>query len=115
MAISSQRKHTRAHEELAAIFRAQGFPHVHCAHGRLTGESLPGIALTVTRSERLRLENAMAQAADRAHGGLPVLAHRTNLRPWSITMALPDFLTLYRGFLRSLPPEETSPLFLEKQ
>lgn len=105
MAISSRKKHLRAHEEFAAACRAHGLSHVHCAHGRLTEDSLPTISLTITRSERLRLEQAMEQAAANARGFLPVLAHRTNRHPWKITMALPDFLTLYRGYLLSLPPE----------
>ena len=101
----TRNKHLRAHQEFALACRALGLPAVRCAGGKLDGKTLPGLALCIRRTERLRLDETMALLEADPCEGLPVLAHRKNRRPWRVTMRLDVFLTLYQAFLQSLPPE----------
>ena len=103
MAANSRSKHFRGHQDFVRACREQGFETVRCTHGRLDCSSLPEIHVTIRRTERLRMETAMEEAAAEA-GKMPVvLAHRSNGHPWRITMGLDTFFLLYRAFIQKYP------------
>lgn len=108
MAVNSQEKHLRGHQDFAAACRTYGFGAVHCRKGKLDCRGLPGLSVSIRRTERLRMDTAMAQASAEAQDKLPILAHRGNRQPWRITMDLDTFFLLYRAFIRTPPhdPEE---------
>ena len=51
---------------------------------------IPGIHFEVKRVESLRLYPAVEQAAAEAGGGLPVVLHRPNGKPWVAIVRLED-------------------------
>lgn len=54
--------------------------------------TLPGIHWEVKRTERLRIYEAMQQAAQEApEGAVPVVLYRANRRPWLVILYLEDF------------------------
>ena len=77
--MNTRRKNARVREELRQL----------CP-------SLSALHIEVHRTERLRLEQALAHAGARSHNRLPAVVHRTNRSGWKITMSLPDFLRLCR-------------------
>ena len=90
MAVRTQEKHTRGHKEFSRLCREQGFGTVQCIQGHLDCSGLPGIHVSIRRTERLRMDDAMAQAAAEAGDRFPILAHRSILdgsQPYEI----PDF------------------------
>lgn len=102
MGKSQQRKGADGERELTTILRGMGY----CAKrgGSLTYGSvpdvtgLPGIHIEVKRREQLNLPEAIRQAkadANRFHDGLPAVFHRSNRKPWLVTMALEEWLVLY--------------------
>ena len=101
MAANSIPKHANGSREFARKCREYGFAAVQCTHGALDCSNLPGIHISVCRTERLRLERAMTECAAAAKPLLPILAHRSNRRPWRITMDLDTFFHLYRGFIQT--------------
>ena len=109
MAVNTSAKHSRGHQDFAAACRKLGFSAVQCSHGRLDCRNLPGIHISIRRTERLRMENAMEEAAAAAEGLPSVLAHRSNGHPWRITMDLETFFLLYRAFIQKLPGDPGSP------
>ena len=109
MDINSRKKHFRGHREFAKICRDHGFTAVQCTKGRLDGRGLPGISLTIRRTERLRLDRAMAETIADADGCLPVLAHRSSRQPWRITMDTATFFRLYRAFIQMSLPDPAKP------
>ncbi len=109
MSLSSRNKHTRGHREFAALWRKQPLPPLRCSHGTLDCSHLPGIHISVRRTERLRLDEAMAQAVLEARNRLPILAHRSSRQPWRITMDFPTFAMLYGGFIQNSPPGPAEP------
>lgn len=109
---SSQAKGRRAELELCRILQAQGYgvePGRAQSYGEepdLTG--LPGIHVEVKRRENVNLTAAMEQArrdAARFADGLPAVFHRRNRESWRVTMALPDWLELYRSYH---PPRDSN-------
>ena len=109
MSLSSRDKHTRGHREFAALWRTNSLPPLRCTHGALDCSRLPRIHISVRRTERLRLDEAMTQAALEAQSRLPVLAHRSSRQPWRITMDFPTFAVLYSGFIENSRPGPTEP------
>ncbi len=104
---SSQAKGRRAELELSRILQAQGYP-VEPGRSQSYGEEpditgLPGIHIEVKRRENVNLSAAMEQARRDAgrFGGLPAVFHRRNRESWRVTMELPDWLELYRGYRRA--------------
>ena len=94
--------------EFAALCREHGYDAQRTAQNRgKTGdagdvEGLPGIHVEVKRAETLRLWDALEQskrdaAADK-RGGIPIVAHRPNKRPWVVIMEAEDFFVLYRAW-----------------
>lgn len=102
MGKTSQRKGADGERELAALLSAAG--HECQRGGSLSfGEipdvlGLPGIHIEVKRVEKLNVGEAMEQAirdSDRMLDGMPALFHRSNRKPWLVTMRLEDWLKLY--------------------
>ena len=91
-----RQKHQRARLEFEACCRAARNPAI-----------LTHLYVEISRSERLRLEAALALARDRSQEKLPAVAHRTNRTDWKITMELADFLRLAAP---EKPVEETTAL-----
>lgn len=109
MELNSREKHFRGHREFAKICRDHGFTAVQCIKGRLDSRGLPGISLTVRRTERLRLDRAMAEAIAEAGKQLPILVCRSSRQPWRIIMEPDAFFRLYRAFIRMSPPDPAEP------
>lgn len=101
----SQAKGRRAELELARLLQAQGIP---AEPGKPVsfGETpdvtgIRGIHAEVKRRENVNLSATLAQAAADAEkfgDGLPAVFHRRSREGWRVTMALPDWLELYRGY-----------------
>jgi len=109
MAIGSKEKHFRGHLEFARKCREYGCAAVRCTHRVLDCRSFSGFHLEICRTERLRLDEAMARTCAHAGDLLPVLAHRSNGQPWRITMDLPVFCMLYTAFTQTGRPDPASP------
>ena len=111
MGVKSQRKGRAAELELSRVLQGYGYP-VEAGRAQSYGEvpdltGLPGIHIECKRCETLRLPEWLAQArrdADR-FGGLPAVFHRKNKAPWLVTMELPDWMQLYRGYQ---PPKQSN-------
>lgn len=93
--MKSLAKHARGRREFFCLCNAKG--------------GLPGLAVEVRRTQRLRLEEAMAAAAEKAENRIPVVAHRSDKQPWKVTLKLDDFLLLYRAYLQTVRPDPKSP------
>ncbi len=93
--IKTLAKHTRGQREFFALCNAKG--------------GLPGLSVEVRRTQRLRLEEAMAAAAEKVADSIPVVAHRSDKQPWRITLTLDGFLQLYRAYLQTRQPDPESP------
>ena len=108
----SQRKGANGERELAALLREYGHD-IRCGGSLSFGEvpdltGLPGIHCEVKRCEVLRLSEWLAQArrdADKFGDGMPAVFHRKNKAPWLVTMELPDWMQLYRGYQ---PPKQSN-------
>ncbi len=109
---TSQAKGRTAERELAKIFQNYGYdvrPGVPVSFGTepdLCG--LDGIHIECKRAEQLRLSEWMTQAAAdsvKFGDGLPCVFHRRNRESWRVTMALGDWLELYRSYQ---PPEDSN-------
>lgn len=112
MGAKSQRKGRAAELELSRIFQGHGYnvePGRALAYGEVPDLSgLPGVHIECKRAEALRLSEWMAQAerdAQRFGDGLPAVFHRRNREGWRVTMALPDWLELYRSYQ---PPRDSN-------
>ena len=112
MGAKSQRKGRAAELELSRILQGHGYdvePGRALSYGEvpdLTG--LPGIHIECKRCEVLRLSEWLAQArrdADKFGDGMPAVFHRKNKAPWLVTMELPDWMQLYRGYQ---PPKQSN-------
>lgn len=109
MSAGSCGKHLRGHREFAKLCRDRGCPTARCVHGKLPPNALPGLHLVLRRTERLRLDAALAEAASQAGHDLPMVAHRSNGQPWRVTMELDAFFRLYEAFRETAPPGPASP------
>ena len=109
MPVNSREKHTRGHREFAALWRSHSLPPLRCSHGALDCSDLPQIHISVRRTERLRLDEAMVQAVLEAQNRLPILAHRSSRQPWRITMDFSTFAILYAGFIQNCLPDPAGP------
>lgn len=101
----SQAKGANGERELAAIIRGYGYDIQR--GGSLSFGEMPdlsglcGIHIECKRCEQLRLSEWLAQAATDAQrfgDGLPAVFHRRSREGWRVTMALPDWLELYRSY-----------------
>lgn len=55
---------------------------------------LPGVHVEVKRREKVCLPDALRQARHDSGGLLPIVAHRGNGQPWSVTVLLEDLPAL---------------------
>lgn len=108
---SSQRKGRGGELELSRILRGYGYdvePGRALAYGEVPDLSgLPGVHIECKRAEALRLSEWMTQAerdAQRFGDGLPAVFHRRSREGWRVTMALPDWLELYRSYQPTQEP-----------
>ena len=104
--MNSKAKGTRGEVELAKVLREHGYP---CRRSQQyagkTEDSadvvgLPYVSIECKRTERLQLDDAMAQSMRDAKesGRKPVVMHRRNNGHWMCTMLLDDWIVLYREF-----------------
>ena len=102
--MNSKRKGNAGEIELLRIFKRHGLQARRNLQQFVGGKNNPDIALDVhgilyhvevKRTERLRLYEAMRQAARDADGrAVPIIAHRRSREPWSVTMLLEDWLSM---------------------
>lgn len=60
---------------------------------------LPGIHIECKNVERLNLRAAMTQSENDAKDGeVPIVAHKSNRKPWLVTMNSEDFFKLYEAW-----------------
>lgn len=100
--MNSRQKGAAGERELAKVLRGYGYDtrrgQQYCgANGDADVVGLPGLHVECKRVERLDLYGAMAQAkADARPNELPAVMHRRNSASWLVTMALDDFVQIYR-------------------
>lgn len=100
----SRQKGKRGERELARFLSDEGFTARRGQQHRGGSDSpdvlcpdLPLIHWEAKRTERLRLYDAVLQAADEAgEGSVPVVAHRKNHREWLAILRLEDLLAILR-------------------
>lgn len=113
---SSQTKGRRGELELVRLFQSHGIPAEpgqavsYGATPDIVG--VDGVHVEVKRRENVNLSAALEQAERDSvrFGGLPAVFHRANRKPWTVSMVLDSWLTLYKqafpgNFGRSEPPE----------
>lgn len=101
MGKASREKGKRGERELAGRLREYGYDARRGQqYNGMDGDDvvgLPGIHIECKRVERLDLYAAMDQAArDAKPAELPAVFHRRNACRWLVTMALDDFMGIYR-------------------
>jgi hypothetical protein len=103
---SSQRKGKQGEIELAEqLTTLFGVPCRRMASAYLPGWKapdvfgLPGIHIESKRRERVPLYSAIRQAKHDATGRVAIVAHRSNQRPWLITVELADLPKLARALV----------------
>jgi len=111
MANGSKRKGADGEREWAAFCRDNGFKDARRGGQAMyqRGSELPDclglpfIHQEVKRQEHLNIGKAIEQsardAADEGRGHLPIVAHRTNRRPWLVTMFAKDWIRVYKAAL----------------
>lgn len=105
---ASREKGKRGEREVAAAFRAAGFPEARrtvqfCGKtgdaADVTGVS--SLHIEVKRTERTNIEKWMSQTERDAkvagRDDIPVVVHRRSHSEWFITMKLEDFFRIYKG------------------
>lgn len=103
MGKSAQQKGRHAELELVRILTEKGYDSVKAGRVMSFGEvpdiiGLKNIHVEVKRVEKLDLYKALRQSqndSERFSDGLPVVIHRTNRKPWVVSMSLSDWLELY--------------------
>jgi len=104
MAINSNRKGKAGELELSHILRDHGYDtrrgQQYCgADGSADVIGLPYMHIECKRVEKLNLDAAMSQArSDAREGEIPCVMHRKNYEDWKVTMALADWIELYREY-----------------
>ncbi len=102
MGKASRDKGKRGERELAAALRDYGYQtrrgqQFSGASGDADVVGLDGIHIECKRVERLNIYEAMDQARNDARDGeLPAVFHRKDRKAWLVTMALDDWIQIYR-------------------
>ena len=104
MAVNSKQKGARFERLLASKFREYGYEARRTAqYCGNTGDAsdvigLPGIHIEAKHQEQMRLYDWIGQAKRDAvgNGNLPAVFHKKNNAEILVTMALDDWMTLYR-------------------
>ena len=102
--INGNRKGKKGELELANLLKEYGFENARRSqqYAGINGDAdvvgLPGIHVECKRVERLNVSKALQQAQrDSEKTGLaPAVFHRKNREPWMVTMALNDWIELYK-------------------
>lgn len=98
----SKAKGRNGEREVAELLTAAGFDAIRNERNSGGGEDvtheIPGIFIEVCRAERMNLASKFQQAVTASkrvgEGRTPWLIHRSNRRPWVVTMLLEDALSL---------------------
>lgn len=103
---NSKRKGNAGELELLHLLEAQDIPCRRNEQRYIGGVNNPDVAAViggapihfeVKRTERFQLYPALEQAQrDAAGHALPVVAHRSNRRPWVVVLALDDFIGMVK-------------------
>ena len=111
MGRASRTKGTNGEREWAAFCREAGFTEARRG-GQLYQRGseiadvvgLPYIHQEIKRVEKLNIMRAMEQsiqdAQEAGRGELPIVAHRTNRKPWLVTMLAKDWIRIFKAALR---------------
>lgn len=101
--MNSRNKGAAGERELARILRDHGYEKSRrgqqfCgSNGDADVVGLPGIHIECKRVERLNIYDAMKQSRDDSmEGEIPTVFHRRNNKPWLVTMALDDWIRMYK-------------------
>lgn len=108
MGSKSQAKGRRGEIELADLLRCYGCnvrPGEPLNYGKepdLVG--LPHVHCEVKRTEKMKMGEWLDQAQrdSERFGGVPAVFHRSNRRPWTVTMLLKDWMELYLASERKI-------------
>lgn len=103
MSKSQQRKGRVAELQLCRLLQSYGIP---AEPGQavsfgstpdITG--IPHVHAEVKRTEKMRMNEWLDQAQRDAarFGGCPAIFHRSNRRPWTVTMLLTDWIAIYKA------------------
>lgn len=120
MAINSNRKGKAGELELSHILREHGYDtrrgQQYCgADGSADVIGLPYMHIECKRVEKLNLDAAMSQArSDARDNEKPVVMHRKNYEDWKVTMALADWIELYREYAAGKDLMEAGEVIAEK-
>lgn len=105
--INGRQKGARGERE-AAAFAREHWGAVKARRGAQNGVSggrdvedvLPGVRVEVKREERLNVARAYRQAVEDAarEGGVPVVMHRPNRKPWRLTFNARDAVRIAGAF-----------------
>lgn len=102
--MNSRQKGARGERELASMLRSYGCDarrgQQYCgANGDADVVGLPGIHIECKRVEHLNIYDAMSQArSDAKMSEFPAVMHRKNNCEWLVTMALEDWIELYKEY-----------------
>ena len=101
--INSRDKGARGERELSSKLREYGYnarrTQQFCgANGDADVVGLPNIHIECKRVEKLNIYNAIAQAQhDKTENEIPAVFHRKDRSNWLVTMALHDFMKVYKS------------------
>lgn len=111
MGRAENRKGADGEREWAALCREAGFTEARRGGQEMFQRGseradclgLPFIHQEIKRQEHLNIGKAIEQsvrdATDEGRGHLPIVAHRTNRRPWCVTMLAKDWFRIYKAAL----------------
>lgn len=100
--MNSKAKGAAGERELALVLRFHGYDArrgiQYCgANGDADVIGLPGIHIECKRVEKLNLQDAYDQSKrDARQGEIPTVMHRRNHCEWLVTMALDDWIEMYK-------------------
>ena len=111
--MNSREKGKRGERELSSVLRSYGYDCrrsvQYCgANGDADVVGLPDIHIECNRVEHLNLYDAMSQSrSDATLDEYPVVMHRKNNSEWLVTMALEDWIEIYREYQGANEDEKT--------
>lgn len=112
MGKSQREKGARGERMFSALCQEHGYPTKRGGQLYLKGSvvadvvGLRGIHIECKNVERLNYRAAMEQsakdAAESGRGEIPILAHKSNKKPWMISMLAEDWFKLYSAWAHTL-------------
>ena len=109
----SRNKGVRGEKLWAAECQKAGFTDVHRVGQQMYQrgaevadvEGMEGVHFEIKNVEKLNVRRAMEQSErDAAPDEVPVLCHKSNRKPWLVTMLGRDWLEFYRAYRSTLSP-----------